>query len=119
MYFAVGIITGLSLISGLYAVFKNKKIVGILQMVITIVFPIVLKAFCLLKYSMVYGDTDWKFLLQTAFIDGLIEPWFLLILFLIIIIFTSKSLFSMFKEISKNKSNYDRRIDDAIRHNFN
>lgn len=84
-------------------------------MVITIVFPIVLKAFCLLKY----GDTDWKFLLQTAFIDGLIEPWFLLILFLIIIIFTSKSLFSMFKEISKNKSNYDRRIDDAIRHNFN
>lgn len=119
MNFAVGIITGLSLISGLYAVFKNKKIVGILQMVITIVFPIVLKAFCLLKYSMVYGDTDWKFLLQTAFIDGLIEPWLLLILFLIIIIFTSKSLFNMFKEISKNKSNYDRRIDDAIRHNFN
>ena len=119
MYFAVGIITGLSLISGLYAVFKNKKIFGILQMVITIVFPIVLKAFCLLKYSMVYGDTDWKFLLQTAFIDGLIEPWLLLILFLIIIIFTSKSLFDMFKEIIKNKSNYDRRIDDAIRHNFN
>lgn len=119
MYFAVGIITGLSLISSLYAVFKNKKIVGILQMVITIVFPIVLKAFCLLKYSMVYGDTDWKFLLQTAFIDGLIEPWLLLILFLIIIIFTSKSLFNMFKKISKNKSNYDRRIDDAIRHNFN
>ena len=119
MYFAVGIITELSLISGLYAVFKNKKIVGILQMVITIVFPIVLKAFCLLKYSMVYGDTDWKFLLQTAFIDGLIEPWLLLILFLIIMIFTSKSLFNMFKEISKNKSNYDRRIDDAIRHNFN
>lgn len=119
MYFAVGIITGLSLISSLYAVFKNKKIVGILQMVITIVFPIVLKAFCLLKYSMVYGDNDWKFLLQTAFIDGLIEPWLLLILFLIIIIFTSKSLFNMFKEISKNKSNYDRRIDDAIRHNFN
>lgn len=107
MYFAVGIITGLSLISSLYAVFKNKKIVGILQMVITIVFPIVLKSFCLLKYSMVYGDTDWKFLLQTAFIDGLIEPWLLLILFLIIIIFTSKSLFNMFKEISKNKSNYD------------
>lgn len=119
MYFAVGIITGLSLISGLYAVFKNKKIVGILQMVITIVFPIVLKAFCLLKYSMVYGDTDWKFLLQVAFIDGLIEPWLLSILFLIIIIFTSKSLFTMVKEISKNKSNYDRRIDDAIRHNFN
>lgn len=119
MYFVVGIITGLSLISGLYAVFKNKKIVGILQMVITIVFPIVLKVFCLLKYSMVYRDTDWKFLLQTAFIDGLIEPWLLLILFLIIIIFTSKSLFNMFKEISKNKSNYDRRIDDAIRHNFN
>lgn len=119
MYFAVGIITGLSLISGLYAVFKNKKIVGILRMVITIVFPIVLKAFCLLKYSMVYGDTDWKFLLQTAFIGGLIEPWLLLILFLIIIIFTSKSLFDMFKEIIKNKSNYDRRIDDAIRHNFN
>lgn len=107
MYFAVGIITGLSLISGLYAVFKNKKIVGILQMVITIVFPIVLKTFCLLKYSMVYGDTDWKFLLQAAFIDGLIEPWLLSILFLIIIIFTSKSLFNMFKEISKNKSNYD------------
>lgn len=107
MYFVVGIITGLSLISGLYAVFKNKKIVGILQMVITIVFPIVLKAFCLLKYSMVYGDIDWKFLLQTAFIDGLIEPWLLSILFLIIIIFTSKSLFNMFKEISKNKSNYD------------
>ena len=107
MYFAVGIITGLSLISGLYAVFKNKKIVGILQMVITLVFPIVLTAFCLLKYSMIYGDTAWKFLLQTAFIDGLIEPWLLLILFLIIIIFTSKSLFDMFKEIIKNKSNYD------------
>ena len=107
MYFAVGIITGLSLISGLYAVFKNKKIVGILQMVITLVFPIVLTAFCLLKYSMIYGDTNWKFLLQTAFIDGLIEPWLLLILFLIIIIFTSKSLFDMFKEISKNKFNYD------------
>ena len=49
MYFAVGFITGLSLISCLYAVFKNKKIVGTLQMVITIVFPIVLKAFWLLK----------------------------------------------------------------------
>lgn len=30
MYFVVEIITGLSLISGLYAVFKNRKIVGIL-----------------------------------------------------------------------------------------
>lgn len=45
MYFAVGIITGLSLISGLYAVFKNKKIVGILQMVITIVFSNSIKSF--------------------------------------------------------------------------
>lgn len=98
---------------------KIKKLLGYCKKVITIVFPIVLKDFCLLKYSMVYGDTNWKFLLQTAFIDGLIEPWLLLILFLIIIIFTSKSLFDMFKEIIKNKSNYDRRIDDAIRHNFN
>ena len=30
MYFVVEIITGLSLISVLYAVFKNRKIVGIL-----------------------------------------------------------------------------------------
>lgn len=56
---------------------------------------------------MIYVDTDWKFLLQTAYIDDLIESWLLSILFLIIIIFTSKCLFDMFKEISKNKSNYD------------
>lgn len=56
---------------------------------------------------MIYGDTDWKFLLQSAYIDGLIESWLLSILFLIIIVFTSKCLFDMCKEISKNKSNYD------------
>ena len=55
----------------------------------------------------IYEDTDWKFLFQTAYIDGLIELWLLSILFLIIIVFTSKCLFDMCKEISKNKSNYD------------
>lgn len=97
MYFIVGLVTGFSLISGLYTIFKGKKIVGISQTVITIAFPIVLKIFCLEKYSMVYGDTDWKFLLQTAFIDQLIEPWFLLILFLILVILTGINMLKMLK----------------------
>ena len=97
MYFVVGLVTGFSLISGLYTIFKGKKNVGISQMVIAVVFPIVLKMFCLEKYSMIYGDTDWKFLLQTAFIDQLIEPWLLLILFLILIILTGINMLKMLK----------------------
>lgn len=103
MYFIVGLVTGFSLISGLYTIFKGKKNVGISQIIITVVFPIVLKIFCLEKYSMIYGDTDWKFLLQTAFIDQLIEPWLLLILFLILVIITGINMLKMFKEINNTK----------------
>lgn len=101
MYFIVGVVTGLSLISGLYAVIKNKKNIGIVQIIIAIVFPIILKIFCLEKYSRMYGDTDWNFLLQTAFIDNLIEPWLLLILFIVLVAMTGISIFNIFKNTKK------------------
>lgn len=101
MYFIVGVVTGLSLISGLYAVIKNKKNIGIVQIIIAIVFPIILKIFCLKKYSRMYSDTDWNFLLQTAFIDNLIEPWLLLILFIVLVAMTGISIFNMFKNTKK------------------
>lgn len=50
---------------------------------------------------MIYDDTDWNFLPQTAFIDRLIEPWLLLILFIILVAMPGISIFNMFKNTKK------------------
>ncbi len=85
MHFITGFLTGLSLVIGIYLIFLNNKKEGILTLSLGFINPLLLAMFCLKKETFVFGGTDFEFLIQTAVYDKLIEPWLLLILYLVLI----------------------------------
>ena len=52
------------------------------------------------KESFVFGGTDLEFMIQTATIDGRLEPWLILALFIILLVLI---FINIFKLIKKNK----------------
>lgn len=86
MYWVIGFITVLGIITGIFSIIKGDKKIGITQLLLTLIFPIIIVLYCLKKESFVFGGTDWDFLIQTAFVDRLIEPWIMLILFIVLLI---------------------------------
>ena len=52
------------------------------------------------KEDFVFGGTDWEFMIQTATIDGMLEPWLILALFIILLVLI---FINIFKLIKKNK----------------
>lgn len=86
MYWVIGFITVLGIITGIFSIIKGDKKIGITQLLLALIFPIIIVLYCLKKESFVFGGTDWDFLIQTAFVDRLIEPWIILILFIVLLI---------------------------------
>lgn len=86
MYWVIGFITVLGIITGIFSIIKGDKKIGITQLLLALIFPIIIVLYCLKKESFVFGETDWNFLIQTAFVDRLIEPWIILILFIVLLI---------------------------------
>lgn len=52
------------------------------------------------KEDFVFGGTDWEFMIQTATIDRMLEPWLILALFIILLVLI---FINIFKLIKKNK----------------
>lgn len=93
------IITIISVISAIINI-KNKKIkLSLLQIILSISNPIIIEMFCQKKYRFVFGGTDLEFLIQTALIDGLIEPWLILLINIVLIIL----IFICILKVQKNE----------------
>lgn len=87
----VGFISGFCFVENIFMLKKNKKL-GVIGLVLTVIAPVALSLFCSQKSDFVFGGTDWEFLVQTATIDGLIEPWLILLLYIALISLTIYSL---------------------------
>ena len=97
MYLAIGIITVLGFLTGIYNLLKHNKINGILRLVVAIICPIIAIWFCSLKESRVYGGTDWEFMVHSATVDGDIYPWIFLILLVVEIILIIETILKLIK----------------------
>lgn len=86
MDWVIGFITGLGSAIGVYTIIKGNKKMGIIQLVLNIIFPIITLLWCLKKEQFVFGGTDWEFMVQTATIDKMIEPWLILVIFIILVV---------------------------------
>ncbi len=100
MDLVIGLITGLGIISGILTLIKRDKKMGIIQLILTIIVPISISLWRLKKEDFVFGGTDWEFMIQTATIDRMLEPWLILTLFIILLILI---FINIFKLIKKNK----------------
>ena len=100
MDLVIGIITGLGIISGILTLIKRDKKMGIIQLILTVIVPILISLWCLKKEDFVFGGTDWQFMIQTATIDRMVEPWLILTLFIILLVLI---FINVFKLIKKNK----------------
>lgn len=100
MDWVIGLITGLGIISGILTLIKRDKKMGIIQLILTIIVPISISLWCLKKKDFVFGGTDWEFMIQTATIDRMLEPWLILALFIILLVLI---FINIFKLIKKNK----------------
>ena len=96
MDWIIGFLTGLGSVIGIFTIIKVNKKLGILQLLLTIICPILTYLFCLKKDNFVFGGTDFEFLIQTATVDRMAEPWFILILYIILIVLISINIFKLF-----------------------
>ncbi len=98
----IGFLTGLGIVISIITIVKDNKKLGILQLILTIICPIVTYLFCLKKEDFIFGGTNFEFLIQTATIDRMIEPWIILILYIILVVLISTNIFNLF-DIKKKK----------------
>lgn len=99
MEFIMGIIVGLGVVISIYSIKKNNKTIGILNLVLSPITPTFTYIFIQNKSKFVFGGSNWEFLVQTATIDKMIEPWLILILYIILMGLT---IYNIFK-LGKNK----------------
>ena len=86
MDFIIGLLTGFGITIGIFAIINDNKKLGIIQMLLTVITPIVTYLFCERKSSFAFGGTDLEFLFHTATADKMIVPWIILVMFLILIV---------------------------------
>lgn len=98
MYFVIGFITIVGITIGIFSIINNHKKIGIYQIVLSVVFPIVTAGFCMVKNRFVFGDTDFKFLIQTAMVDKRPEPWIIFALFILLMITVFINIWNLVKE---------------------
>lgn len=98
MYFVIGFITIVGIIIGIFSIINNHKKIGIYQIVLSVVFPIVTAGFCMAKNRFVFGGTDFEFLIQTAIVDKRPEPWIIFVLFILLMITVFVNIWSLIKD---------------------
>ena len=91
----MGFIVGFELYASVRTIIKGSKKNGIIQLILTFLAPIVTCLWCMKKSSFVFGGTDWEFLIQTATVDQMIEPWLILMLYVILIGLTIYNIFEI------------------------
>lgn len=84
--FVIGFIVGMGLYTGIRTIQLSNKTRGIIQLILTILSPVLVYLWCSKKSSFVFGGTDLEFLIQTMTVDKMIEPWIILILYICLIV---------------------------------
>ncbi len=97
----IGFITGVGLYTSVRTIVEVDKKNGIILLILTFLAPIFASLWCMKKSSFVFGGTDWEFLIQTATVDKIVEPWLILILYVILI---GLIVYNIFK-IRKGRNN--------------
>lgn len=80
MYWIIGVITLLGILTAIWKILKHNKATGICQVVLAIVCAVFVLWFCSLKEGRVFGGTDWEFMVHSASVDGDLCPWIILVL---------------------------------------
>lgn len=93
----VGLIIGVSLVISIKSILIKNKMMGIMELILTIIFPVMYFIWCNMKIRFAFEGTDFEFLVQTIFIDRLIEPWLISILFILLVIITIYNLIFIVK----------------------
>ena len=104
MWWIIGCITLLGLLTGVYSCLKSNKICGVLQLLLVAICPIITIMFCSLKKVRAFGGKDWEFLVHSATIDGDIIPWIILVLFVVELGLILRTIFSALKKCKKEIS---------------
>ncbi len=86
MILIICLITILGIIAGVVMLLRDNKIKGIIQIVLSVICPVLTWLLCSLKETHAFGGTDWQFLVHTATIDANPLPWIILFMFIIEII---------------------------------
>ena len=102
MYWIIGIISVLGIMTGIFSILKQNKVNGIIRIVLAIVCPIIAVWFCSLKESRAYGGTDWEFMLHSATVDGDFYPWILLVLLGVEVILIAGTIVKVIKARKTN-----------------
>ena len=87
MEWTIGVITIIGLIIGILTLIKGNKKMGIMQLVLTIIFHVATLLWCHKKNQFVFGGTNFEFIIQTATVDKMIEPYLIFLLFIIILLY--------------------------------
>ena len=85
MDFILGLITGIGIVISI----KKKNYIGL---GLSILCPLLMYLWCMKKNQFVYGGNNWDFMIQTATIDRMKEPWIILFLYIVLMSFILKSL---------------------------
>lgn len=103
MNFVIGFLVGFGFYIGVRTIQVSNKVRGIIQLFLTFLAPILVHLWCLKKSSFAFGGTDFEFLVQTATVDRMIEPWLILILYIGLIFLIIYNLVQIEKINNKNK----------------
>lgn len=95
MEWVIGVITIIGLIIGILTLIKGSKKMGIMQLILTIIFPVATLLWCHKKNQFVFGGTNFEFIIQTATIDKMIEPYLIFLLLIILIVLIGINVFKL------------------------
>lgn len=101
----IGFISGIGLCVGIRTVTEESKTRGMIQFIVTFLAPVLTILFCSKKNEFVFGGTDWEFLIQTAIIDKMMEPWMILMIYVILIGITIYNIIKIYR--NKKQVNND------------
>ena len=104
MKWIIGVITLLGVLAGIYTFLKTDKFIGICQLILATVCPLITMSFLSLKEGHAFGGTDWEFLVHSATIDGSILPWICFILFVVDIICIVRTVCKIYKKCGGTKA---------------
>lgn len=98
MEWTIGVITIIGLIIGILTLIKGNKKMEIMQLVLTIIFHVATLLWCHKKNQFVFGGTNFEFIIQTATVDKMIEPYLIFLLFIILIVLIGINVFKLIRK---------------------
>ena len=105
MAFALGFVTFFGMIIGHLAMKKGNRKLGTIQTLLNVIMVLFTTLFCISKYYYNYNGSNEDYLFSRALSGSSIEPWILLIVFIILEVITYINLFDLMhiKDSKKRK----------------